>query len=181
MRAKKLTAPLRVPLMLPSSMCYSSGTTGKAKGVQSSHFNVNTNTLQISGTGEAFLSSDTILCFLPIFHLFALTANVLQALYLGSKLVLLPRFDPQLVLDTIERKQINAAYIAPPVAMFLAKDPRVKPEGMKSLRWLLSGAAPLGGEVARAVQDRIGVPTFQGYGVSFSPFFEMRPKSLQRD
>ena len=71
------------------------------------------------------------------------------------------------------------AFIAPPIAVALAKHPAVEDYDLSSLRVVFSGAAPLDGELGKALSDRLGVTVVQGYGMSeLSPVSHLTPESM---
>ncbi|QBX99511.1 4-coumarate--CoA ligase family protein [Rhodophyticola sp. CCM32] len=155
------------PVVLP----YSSGTTGRPKGVMLSHRNIVTNVNQLALPTE-LQPGETVIAFLPFFHIYGMT--VLMNLILGEKgrLVTMPRFDLEQFLQLIQTHGVNRLYIVPPVALALAKHPMVDQYDMSSVRYIFSGAAPLGAEVEEAVGQRLQAESIQGYGMT-----EMSPVS----
>ena len=150
---------------------YSSGTTGRPKGVKLTHRNLVANLAQIEPR-MGVSRSDVVLAILPFFHIYGMTVVLNQGLSLGAKLVTMPKFALDEFLGLIAREQVTYAFIAPPVAVALAKHPMVDDYDTSSLRTMLSGAAPLDANLARAVADRLNVRVRQGYGMS-----EMSPVS----
>ncbi|KAK5132264.1 hypothetical protein LTR08_009252 [Meristemomyces frigidus] len=155
-------------------LVYSSGTTGHPKGVMLTHRNVVANTLQITA-GEGPLSpaarpghpdGDSILAFLPFFHIYGLTVVLHQSFYRGLKTVVMPRFEIESWCRIVQDHHITFAYVVPPVVLLLSKHPAVASYDLSSLRMLNSGAAPLTKELVDAVYQRISVPVKQGYGLS---------------
>ena len=121
---------------------YSSGTTGFAKGVQLSHRNLVANVVQ--GVPVLDLTpDDRVLAFLPFFHIYGMTVLLNLALYRRATLVTMPRFDLAQFLQLIQDQRITFAYIAPPVAVALAKHPMVDDYDLSTVRAMMSGAAPL--------------------------------------
>lgn len=82
--------------------CYSSGTTGLPKGVQTSHWNM-TSQLQCSNIAYTKLDNDVVLCFLPFSHIYAVTLALSQPFSQGRPVVVLPRFEEIQVLKTIQK------------------------------------------------------------------------------
>ncbi len=79
-----------------AALPYSSGTTGLPKGVMLSHYNLVANVYQLLGpNGTPLAADDTMLCFLPLYHIYGLTVALTLSITLGSTVVLLPRFDVQ--------------------------------------------------------------------------------------
>ncbi|WP_405863989.1 4-coumarate--CoA ligase family protein [Streptomyces sp. NBC_00005] len=154
---------------------YSSGTTGNPKGVMLTHRNLVANMAQIRQL-LAMNSDDRILAVLPFFHIYGMTVLLNAALQARAALVVMPRFDLTAFLDTIQEHRITHGFIAPPVAVALAKHPLVDQYDMSALRIVLSGAAPLDAELGTAVAERLDVRVLQGFGMSeLSPVSHIMP------
>ncbi|MYW68017.1 AMP-binding protein [Streptomyces sp. SID8379] len=149
-----------------AALPYSSGTTGRPKGVMLTHRNIATNLAQLTplmpmGPG------DRILAVLPFFHIYGLTALMNAPLRQGATVVVLPRFDLDTFLAAIEKHRINGLYVAPPIVLALAKHPAVEGYDLSSLRYIISAAAPLDAELAQACSRRLGLPPVgQAYGMT---------------
>jgi len=144
---------------------YSSGTTGRAKGVILTHRNLVANLCQFAAMGH--VGSDTkILAVLPFFHIYGMVVILNFALMRGATVVTLPRFELEPFLKVLQEWPIALAHIVPPVAVALAKHPAVDSYRFPHLKWLFSGAAPLGPELTAAVRQRLGVTIRQGYGMT---------------
>ncbi|MEU0274493.1 4-coumarate--CoA ligase family protein [Streptomyces sp. NPDC006307] len=145
---------------------YSSGTTGVPKGVMLTHRSIATNLAQLDplvpvGPGHR------ILAILPFFHIYGLTALMNAPLRHGATVVVLPRFELDQFLGTIEKHRVNGLYVAPPVVLALAKHPAVERYDLSSLEYVLSAAAPLDAHLARACAARLGLPPVrQAYGMT---------------
>jgi acyl-CoA synthetase (AMP-forming)/AMP-acid ligase II len=88
----------------------------------------------------------------------------------------MPSFDLTEFLANIADRKCTHAFIAPPVAVALAKHPLVERYDLSSLRGIMSGAAPLDEDLGRAVTDRLRTPLVQGYGMSeLSPVSHVTP------
>jgi acyl-CoA synthetase (AMP-forming)/AMP-acid ligase II len=144
---------------------YSSGTTGRMKGVMLSHRNLVANLVQ-AAPGHAFSEEDVIMAVLPFFHIYGLCVIMNQGLLTGATLVTMPRFELTTFLDLLERYRVTRALVVPPIALALAKHPAVESRDLTALRHIGSGAAPLGAEIATEVARRIGCPVTQGYGMT---------------
>jgi acyl-CoA synthetase (AMP-forming)/AMP-acid ligase II len=169
--------PARTLAVLP----YSSGTSGLPKGVMLTHRNLIANLLQVEAADRILEPTDRLLAVLPFFHIYGMVPVMNGALRQGCPLVTLPRFDLELFLRTIETHALTFAHIVPPILVGLAKHPMVDQFRLSSLRALFSGAAPLGEELARAVEARLGCVVRQGYGLTeTSPVTHFHPLSGDR-
>lgn len=148
-----------------AALSYSSGTTGLPRGVRLTHTNLVANMAQVEETGTV-TRDDVIFGVLPFFHIYGLTVLANSAVRLRSRLITSPRFQLQSFLTAHEEQRVTFTYIAPPVAVALAKHPDVPDHDLSSLRAVFSGAAPLDDELARAVEDRLSIRVYQGYGLT---------------
>src|ERR1041385_1559275 len=144
---------------------YSSGTTGLPKGVMLTHHNIVANLCQMDGL-DYFHHDDTLLCVLPLFHIYGLVVVLNMGLHLGSTIVIMPRFDLEQFLGLIQKYRVTLSHIVPPIVLKLAKDPAVENYDLSSLTTIFSGAAPLSAELTRECMQRIGCSVRQGYGMT---------------
>jgi acyl-CoA synthetase (AMP-forming)/AMP-acid ligase II len=154
---------------------YSSGTTGRAKGVILTHRNLVANLCQIARMGD--VSAETsILAVLPFFHIYGMTVMMNQGLHQRSTVVTMPKFDLAEFLRVISEHRVSRVYIAPPVAVALAKHPIVDQYDLSCVDVVFSGAAPLDAELGQAVAKRLGCTVLQGYGMTeLSPVSHCMP------
>ncbi|MFW0785951.1 AMP-binding protein [Gordonia sp. CPCC 206044] len=158
-----------------AALPYSSGTTGNPKGVKLSHRNLVANVAQIKPL-QGMTSDDVVIAVLPFFHIYGMTVLLNAALYNRGSLVIMPRFDLVEFLENIQNYKVTSAYIAPPVAVALAKHPIVDNYDLGSLQTMMSGAAPLDDELGKAVAKRLDLHMLQGYGMSeLSPVSHLIP------
>ena len=154
---------------------YSSGTTGLSKGVMLSHRNLVSNMVQSEGV-LAVSEDDMVIAVLPFFHVYGMCIVMNLGLLAGATLVTMPRFDLEQFLDLLERYRVTRAYVVPPIALALAKHPAVDGRDLSALRHILCGAAPLGGDLAQEVAERIGCSVSQGCGMTeMSPVTHLVP------
>src|ERR1051326_2436319 len=144
---------------------YSSGTTGLPKGVMLTHYNLVANMCQMDGL-DYFQHDDTLLCVLPLFHIYGLVVVLNMGLHLGATIVTMPRFDLEQFLTMIQQYRVTLSHIVPPIVLKLAKDPIVDKYDLSSLKMIFSGAAPLGADLSRECMKRIGCGIRQGYGMT---------------
>jgi acyl-CoA synthetase (AMP-forming)/AMP-acid ligase II/NAD(P)-dependent dehydrogenase (short-subunit alcohol dehydrogenase family) len=146
-------------------LLYSSGTTGLPKGVVLTHHSLVASvcqTLAVTEVGEA----DVVVAVLPMFHAYGMQVSLNLALHAGATVVIVPRFDLETLLRFIQDYRVTRADLVPPIVLALAKDPAVDRYDLSSLRVIMSGAAPLGAELARACAKRLGCRVKQGYGMT---------------
>jgi acyl-CoA synthetase (AMP-forming)/AMP-acid ligase II len=154
---------------------YSSGTTGLPKGVMLTHRNCAGN---IAQTCEVFPfeEHDVIIAVLPFFHIYGMQVIMNSGLRVGATLVTMPRFDLVGFLEAVQDQRVTVAYLVPPIVLALAKQPIVSNYDLSSLRLVMSGAAPLGAELAAEASERIGASVIQGYGMTeLSPVTHVCP------
>lgn len=147
-----------------AALCYSSGTTGLPKGVMLTHRNLTAN-LQQAKAVPIVREQDVVLGVLPFFHIYGLTALSSHTLAQRATLVTLPRMELQTFLEAHEKHSVTFTYIAPPLAVLLAKHPIVDKYRL-TLRGVFSGAATLDADLAHAVEKRLGIHVQQGYGMT---------------
>ena len=164
-----LPKPDRDPRLSLATLPFSSGTTGLPKGVMLTHHNIVANVYQTLIPDEvgAITDSDTMLCFLPMYHIYGLTVGLNLSLIRGATLVLMPRFDCEGSLSVIAREGVTLALCVPPalLAYCHAAEQNKFPKA-HNLKWVKSGAAPLSPELARRFVTLTGVPIRQGYGMT---------------
>jgi acyl-CoA synthetase (AMP-forming)/AMP-acid ligase II len=147
---------------------YSSGTTGLPKGVMLSHYNLVANVYQLIGPrGTELSSADTILCCLPLYHIYGLNVVLNPSLILGATLVLVPRFNVETFTRLIVDEAVTMMPLVPPAmnAICQAAEANQFPRDHK-VRWIKSGAAPLAPDLARRFTQLTNIPVCQGYGMT---------------
>ena len=144
---------------------YSSGTTGLPKGVMLTHHNLVANICQMEGLSY-FYETDTLICVLPLFHIYGLVVVLNMGLYSGATIVTMPRFDLETFLKAVQDYDVSLAHLVPPIVLALSKHPIVDNYKLPKLKTIFSGAAPLGEELTRACMDRLGCIVRQGYGMT---------------
>lgn len=154
---------------------YSSGTTGLPKGVMLTHYNLSSNIRQMQVTGLVRESS-VLLAFLPFYHIYGMMVILNGCLAQGGTCLVMPRFDPDQTLYLIEKYQVTDLFVVPPALLALAHHPKLEQHNLSSLRFVLSGAAPLPPEVGELAAKRFGCAMLQGYGLTeTSPLANTNP------
>jgi acyl-CoA synthetase (AMP-forming)/AMP-acid ligase II len=174
-----------VPMDLDETACllYSSGTTGLPKGVMLTHNNLVSNLCQVDHPKLMDLSAEScLLGVLPFFHVYGVVIILTSGLHQGSAILSLPKFEPNSFLSSLERFSVSTAFVAPPLALFLAKSPLVDQYNLSSFSQVFSAAAPLSLEVAETIKKRTGVKVVrQGYGLTeTSPLTHVTPIDVDK-
>lgn len=144
---------------------YSSGTTGRPKGVMLTHRNLVANVSQCRST-ISLGDDDRVLAVLPFFHIYGMTVLLNFALRQRAALVTMPKFDLTEFLRVVAEHRTTWVFIAPPIAVALAKHPLVDQYDLSAVKVIFSGAAPLDGALASAVAARLDCIVCQGYGMT---------------
>jgi acyl-CoA synthetase (AMP-forming)/AMP-acid ligase II len=143
---------------------YSSGTSGRPKGVMLTHYNMVANALQAASALDVH-DNDTLLALLPFFHIYGLgLINVV--LYQGATAVVIPRFDPVQCLEVMRQYGVTYLPAVPPIVAALASISPDTAREVPTLRIVVSGAAPLNETIAAAGEASLGCPVIQGYGLT---------------
>jgi acyl-CoA synthetase (AMP-forming)/AMP-acid ligase II len=160
--APRLAADPAAVALLP----YSSGTTGLPKGVMLTHANLVTSVRQVN-RGLRLTPADTTLAVAPFFHVMGFVASLAVPLASGATVVTMPRFDLGQLLANVQRHRVTVLVVPPPVMAALAGHPLVDRYDLSSLELVVSGGAPLGADLQRAVAARLpGAAVGQGWGLT---------------
>ncbi|KLO18615.1 AMP binding protein [Schizopora paradoxa] len=152
-------------------ICYSSGTTGKPKGVELMHTNLIAMCTILNQVNEIEHGKDRTLGFLPFYHIYGAVLLLQFFFKKGIPVIVMERFDAVEFLKNIEKYRITFATCVPPIMVILARHPAATTFNLTSLKLLMCGAAPLSASLQHAVKarlDSIGVkaPIVQAYGMT---------------
>lgn len=154
---------------------YTSGTTGQPKGAELTHLNMMMNAIASREVFLPFMDGGldrkaVSLITLPLFHSTGQTAQMNATFYDGSTAVLLPRFEPAVVLETMKNEQISFWVAVPTMYWALlryAEDNNLDvSEISKTLRMSCSGGAPMPVELMKQFEEKFGMRVLEGYGLS---------------
>jgi acyl-CoA synthetase (AMP-forming)/AMP-acid ligase II len=150
---------------------YSSGTSGRPKGVMLTHRNLVANLQQLHPLSPVEPGL-RMLAVLPFSHIYGMTCMLNRGIDRRFTTITLPRFDLGQFLQALVEHRVERVCVVPPILVLLAKDPAVDGLDLSSLEFIHCGAAPLDRELAHAVARRLGCQLRQGYGMT-----EMSPAS----
>ncbi|PSJ38533.1 long-chain-fatty-acid--CoA ligase [Allosphingosinicella deserti] len=157
---------------------YTGGTTGEPKAAMLSHANLvaNADACYLHTGGAQRTEQDRVLGVLPLFHVFALTTVLTNAVRNGAEMILLPRFELRQVLDTIKRRRPTFFPAVPTIFNAIAGAAAKETVDMSSIHACISGGAPLPSEVRQAFERATGAKVVEGYGLSeSSPIITCNP------
>ena len=144
---------------------YSSGTTGFPKGVMLTHWNLVSMLRQMEGN-DAFSKDDTMVCVVPMYHLYGLHIVVNLGLSQGATIVTVPRYDLNQFLQVLEQYKVTIAPLVPPLVLTLSRAPQLDDYDLSALRLIHCGAATLADNIASACAERLGCAIRYGYGLT---------------
>lgn len=150
----------------PDDVCdlyYTSGTTGRPKGVMCSHFNF-ASLLRYEQLIWEMGPSDHTIVALPLFHAKGLIIPSLLATYVGCPQTLLRRWDTKMVLESIERQRITFFAGVPTMYAYLNAFPEFERYDLSSVRICRVGGAPMPVELQRVFEARTGAAIIEGWG-----------------
>ncbi|MGJ7920484.1 long-chain-fatty-acid--CoA ligase [Neobacillus sp. LXY-4] len=162
---------------------YTGGTTGSPKGVMLTHKNLAANTTMCKAwLYKCKSGNETILGVVPFFHVYGMTTVMLLSIMGAHKMVLLPKFDPEAVLKTIDKQRPTLFPGAPTIYIGLLNHPDIKKYDLSSIDSCISGSAPLPIEIQQKFEEVTGGKLVEGYGltetspVTHSNFLWDRPR-----
>jgi long-chain acyl-CoA synthetase len=183
---KGATVPARQAAIDPENdlalLQYTGGTTGLSKGAMLTHYNLVSNAYmnRLWDTG-AKAGKEVTLAVLPLFHAYGLTVAMTGTVLIGGTIVLLPRFDLDLVFAAIDEWRPTTFPGVPPIYKALADSPKAKQHDLRSIRLCVSGAMKLPVEIQEQFERISGARLIEGYGMTeTSPSTHANPVSGTR-
>ncbi|HHU08732.1 MAG TPA: AMP-binding protein [Intrasporangiaceae bacterium] len=156
------SSPEDVAVLLPTG-----GTTGMPKLVPLTHANLTANVAQsVQWMPDIREGAETFGAVLPFFHAFGMTLSLTCAVALGATQVILPNFDVDMLLAATQRRPITFLGGVPPMFDRLEARARERNVSLESIRFSVSGAMALDGEIARRWEAATGGLIIEGYGMS---------------
>ncbi|MGA9286886.1 MAG: fatty acid--CoA ligase [Anaerobacillus sp.] len=146
------------------AIMYTSGTTGRPKGVMHRHRNMLEQSI-LCGASLHLKQADRGLVAAPMFHCAELHCNFLPRVHFGATNVIIHHFEPRKVLEIIQNEKISVLFAAPTMwNMILQEDLTLY--NRSSLRVGLYGAAPMAPSLVVAVKEKLGINLIQAYGMT---------------
>lgn len=164
----------------PCMILYTSGTTGFPKGALISNRMVFWNSVN-TGLRLNLTQNDVVLSFLPLFHTGGWNVLTTPCLHRGAKVVLLRKFDADLILHLSAREKVTVLFGVPTMMDFMQRSPRFLDSDLSSVRYAIVGGEPMPLDLIRIWEKR-GIPIRQGYGLTeFGPnVFSLNEEDSQR-
>lgn len=164
-----------------AALQYTGGTTGLAKGAMLTHRNLLSNALQTSHwVPRAEFGKETSLCVAPFFHSYGATAGMNLSIYMGATMVLLPRFSAKDILHVIRRYRPAFLPGIPTMYIAIMRESGKRADYMRSIKYCISGAAPLPAKVQADFETLTHGRLVEGYGLSeASPVTHCNPLTDQ--
>ncbi len=161
---------------------YTGGTTGVSKGVMLTHGNISCQTQQIESWFPAFdKGGEIMLGALPFFHVFGMSVSMNFAIFMGWTNVLVPKPQPDPLLESIEKFRVSFAPLVPTMYIGILDHPDIKNKDLTSLKGCFSGSAPLPLEVINTFQEITGSIIVEGFGLTeSSPVTHINPFNGKR-
>ncbi len=151
----------------PAVLLYTGGTTGTPKGAELTHRNLVCNAFQTRiWNTKPRTGTESTLAVLPFFHSYGMTTVMNQGVSLGTRLLLLPRFQVDDVLRTINRYHPSLFPAVPTIYTALTNHPHIKRYDLRSITACISGAAPLPVELQLHFEALTGGRLVEGYGLT---------------
>ncbi|SES03234.1 long-chain-fatty-acid--CoA ligase [Salisediminibacterium halotolerans] len=146
---------------------YTGGTTGPAKGVMLTHYNLVVNTQQCEKWMYKLVpGEEVIMAALPFFHVYGMTTVMNLSIRLGYKMIIIPKFDPKSILKAIEKHKATLYPGAPTMYIGLLNHPDIKKHDLSSIKACISGSAPLPIEVQSNFEEATNGRLVEGYGLT---------------
>ncbi len=146
---------------------YTGGTTGIPKAAMLTHANLGINCRQVAGRLHDLRREDGgMLVLVPLFHVFAMTVAMNLSVLLGLEMILLPRYDKAMLRATLRRKKPQMFPGVPTIYANINEAAAKEEWFLSSIRYCVSGAAPLAADIRARFEHLTGCSLVEGYGLS---------------
>jgi acyl-CoA synthetase (AMP-forming)/AMP-acid ligase II len=147
-------------------LSYSSGTSGKSKVVETTHFNMVANLSQINACEDDIDTNSILIGVWPFFHIYGLCVLTHLALIKGASVVLMPNFDLSAFCKIVQKHKVDVILFTPSMVLSLVRNQITEGYDLSSLRLCISAAAPLSNGLAEEFTRKFNIPIKQGYGLT---------------
>ena len=161
--------PIPQDLPEPGDLCmlqFTGGTTGRAKGANLTHAAISTNISQREAMAPTRMEIERMLCVMPLFHCYAIAMCLHNMVYCRGTLVILPRYQPQEVLEVMAGERITLFGGSPTLFSGLLNYQAIENTDFSTLALSYSGSAPLAENLMQRWQQLTGTSILEGYGMS---------------
>src|SRR5271157_140456 len=151
-----------------AALQYTGGTTGIAKAAMLTHLNLVSNAVMCAEWLKGKQNEETFLTVLPLFHIYGMTTGMNAPIYLGGKMIMLPRFDALTTLQAIQKNKVTLFCGAPTMYAMLLANENVQKYDLSTVRFCISGSAPLPPDVQKRWMEVTKGVLVEGYGLTES-------------
>jgi long-chain acyl-CoA synthetase len=151
-----------------AALQYTGGTTGTAKGAMLTHKNLVANAVMCATWLRGTESKEVFLAVLPLFHIYGMTTGMNAPIFMAGKIVMLPTFNPVSTFKAIQKHKVTVFCGAPTMYSMLLDHPDLGKYDCTSVRFCISGSAPLPPEVQNRFMQVTGGVLVEGYGLTES-------------
>jgi len=145
---------------------YTGGTTGVPKGAMITHYNLVSNAVSASYWLNAEEAKEVHVGVLPLFHIYGMTTVMNAPIYKAGAMILIPRFDAKKVLESIQKYRATVFCGVPTLYAMLLDHPDLPKYDLTSIKFCISGAAPLPPEIQKKFMEITGGVLVEGYGLT---------------
>lgn len=149
----------------PAVIQYTGATTGAPKPAVMSHFNLLANAMQ-NAVWFGWDQNERVLGILPLCHTWGCSCCMNSPIYAGARTIFVGRFDPEIVLQTIQTEQTTVLYGSATMFSVLLNSPGIEKFNLSSLKWVKAGAMPIPVGLKRKWDEKTGIPLVLGYGLT---------------
>ncbi|CAO2648201.1 Nn.00g074680.m01.CDS01 [Neocucurbitaria sp. VM-36] len=165
-----------------AAICFSSGTSGKPKGVELSHHNLIASLAGIRYTDPAFYNSrGRGVFFAPLCHIYGLNTVALMGVWLGSYTMLMKKYSLDELLRLSSVCKANTLRIVPSIALAMMKVATLDVHDLRDIKFIMCSGAALQPEIIQVLQKKFNqAPIFQGYGMTETNIATLRSHEWNR-